>query len=58
MNSLKFLHATSALNRVKLEGFRRLSTEELKDSLRPDQPGALKTRQMEPYRTVTTGFRF
>ncbi len=44
MNSLKFLHATSALNRVKLEGFRRLSTEELKDSLRPDQPGALKTR--------------
>ena len=44
VNSLKFLHASSDLNRVKLEGFRRLSTEELTDSLKPGQPGALKTR--------------
>ena len=44
VNSLKFLHAASDLNRVKLEAFRRLSTEELTDSLRPGQPGALKAR--------------
>ncbi len=44
VNSLKFLHTASDLNRVKLEGFRRLSTEELTDSLKPGQPGALKAR--------------
>ncbi len=44
VNSLKLLHAASDLNRVKLEVFRRLSTEELTDSLRPGQPGALKAR--------------
>ena len=44
VNSLKFLHSASDLNRVKLEGFRRLSTQELKDSLRPGQARALKKR--------------
>jgi hypothetical protein len=41
---LKFLHAQSVLNRVKLESFRRLSTDELKSSLAPGKPGSLKVR--------------
>ena len=49
---LKFLHSESALNRVKLELFRRLSTEELKASLVPGQPGSLKVR---PDGTVLDG---
>ena len=41
---LKFLHSESALNRVKLDLFRRLSTSELKASLAPGQKGSLKVR--------------
>ena len=41
---LKFLHAVTALNRTKLELFRRLSTEELKFSLEPGKAGSLKVR--------------
>ncbi len=42
--NLKFLHADATLNRVKLELFRRLSTDELKSSLAPGLAGSLKTR--------------
>jgi hypothetical protein len=42
--NLKFLHTETSLNRVKLEQFRRLSTNELKSSLAPGDPGSLKTR--------------
>ena len=42
---LRFLHALSALNGVKLDLFRRVSTTELKFSLAPGQPGALKIRR-------------
>lgn len=41
---LKFLHSANALNRVKLEFFRRLSIDDLKASLAPGQNGALKAR--------------
>ncbi len=41
---LKFLHSESTLNRVKLDLFRRLTTEELKSSLAPGQQGSLKVR--------------
>ena len=41
---LKFLHSQSALNSVKLELFRHLSTVELKSSLAPGQRGSLKIR--------------
>lgn len=41
---LKFLHAPASLNRVKLEVFRKASTEDLQASLLPGQPGALKAR--------------
>jgi hypothetical protein len=41
---LRFLHAENLLNAVKLAQFRRLSTEELKSSLLPGQPGSLKVR--------------
>jgi len=41
---LKFLHSENTLNRVKLELFRRLTTEELKSSLAPNQQGSLKVR--------------
>jgi hypothetical protein len=41
---LRFLHSTSTLNRVKLDSFRRLSTDILMASLAPGQPGSLKTR--------------
>ena len=40
--NLKFLHTEGTLNRAKLEGFRRLSTAELKSSLVPGQQGSLK----------------
>jgi hypothetical protein len=35
--NLKLLHAESTLNRVKLELFRRLTTDDLKSSLAPGQ---------------------
>ena len=38
------LHADSTLNQVKLDKFARLTTEELIESLKPDQPGSLKAR--------------
>jgi hypothetical protein len=41
---LKPLHAESSLIHSKLAQFRRLSTEDLIESLAPGQPGALKTR--------------
>jgi hypothetical protein len=42
--NLKFLHAESSLNRVKLELFRRLTTEVLVSSLAPGQSSSLKVR--------------
>jgi len=38
------LHSEGSLSRPKLAGFRKLTTDELIDSLRPGKPGALKTR--------------
>jgi hypothetical protein len=49
---LKFLHADATLNRVKLEMFRGLSTDDLILSLAPGRPGALKVR---PDGTVLDG---
>ena len=49
---LKSLHPDSSLSKVKLTQFSKLSTDELLDSLRPDSPGALKTR---PDGTVIEG---
>jgi hypothetical protein len=42
---LKFLHPENTLNRVKLDQFRRVSTDLLKASLVPGQAGSLKVRQ-------------
>jgi hypothetical protein len=42
---LRFLHSENTLNRVKLEFFRRFSTDELKASLAPGQAGCLKVRK-------------
>jgi len=42
--NLKFLHSEGALNRVKLDVFRRLSTPDLKASLTRGQKGSLKVR--------------
>jgi hypothetical protein len=41
---LTFLHPEKALNSVKLDSFRRLSTADLKASLVPGQKGSLKVR--------------
>ena len=41
---LKSLHADTSLNIVKLDTFRRLSTEEIIVSLRVGQTNSLKTR--------------
>jgi len=41
---LTFLHSEKALNRVKLDLFRRLSIPDLKASLVPGQMGSLKVR--------------
>jgi hypothetical protein len=49
---LKLLHREGMLSRVKLETFRRLSTTELKCSLRPGERGCLKAR---PDGTVLDG---
>lgn len=42
--NLRFLHAESTLNAVKLDLFRRFSTSDLQSSLAPGQPGSLKVR--------------
>jgi hypothetical protein len=49
---LRFLHSEAILSQVKLERIRAVSTAELIESLRPGQPGALKTR---PDETVLEG---
>ena len=49
---LQFLHGGNLLNAVKLSLFRRLSTDEIKASLRPGEPGCLKAR---PDGTVLDG---
>lgn len=41
---LKPLHADSSLVPSKLDKLRKLTTEQLTDSLKPGQPGALKAR--------------
>ena len=41
---LKFLHAESSLIELKLEYFRKVSTEDLIESLKPEKTGALKTK--------------
>lgn len=51
-SKLRFLHSENLLNAVKLAQFRQLSTEQLKFSLQPGQPGSLKTR---PDGTVLDG---
>jgi hypothetical protein len=42
--TLKALHSESSLVELKLEIFRKLTTEELLDSLKLDQRGCLKAR--------------
>jgi len=42
--SLKPLHADAVLIAIKLEQFRKVSTEELIESLKPEKIGALKAR--------------
>jgi hypothetical protein len=49
---LKQLHSDDTLNTVKLDKFRRLSTEELIDSLLPGRDGSLRAR---PDGTVLEG---
>ena len=49
---LRFLHSQYAMSHVKLAAFRRLSTDAIKFSLNPGQPGALKVR---PDGTVLDG---
>ena len=49
---LKFLHTEATLNRVKLDHFRRLDTETIVGSLKPEHQGCLKTR---PDGTVLDG---
>lgn len=41
---LKFLHSDTSLIELKLEYFRRISTENLLESLTPETEGALKTQ--------------
>ena len=41
---LKFLHAENILIELKLEYFRRISTADLIESLKPEKEGALKTK--------------
>ncbi|MEW6127543.1 MAG: hypothetical protein AB1757_10950 [Acidobacteriota bacterium] len=50
--SLKFLHSEKDIAPLKLEMFRKLSTQELIESLRPGEEGSLKTR---PDGTVLDG---
>lgn len=49
---LKFLHSKGTLNKLKLELFRRIATDELRSSLAPGELGSLKTR---PDGTVLDG---
>jgi hypothetical protein len=42
---LKFLHDKTVLAAVKLVQFRSLTTDDLKASLHPGQPGSLKVRR-------------
>lgn len=42
--SLKFLHSESDLIELKLEYFRRIPTEMLIESLKPEKTGALKVK--------------
>ena len=42
---LQPLHHTSLLNRVKLNQYARLTTDELVQSLAPGTPGSLKVRE-------------
>jgi hypothetical protein len=42
---LKFLHSEENLIKLKLEYFRKLSTEDLIESLKPEKEGALKTQK-------------
>lgn len=44
MPKLRFLHPHDSLSRPKLDKLQRLSTEQLKSSLLPGQPGSLKVR--------------
>ena len=44
MPPLKPLHADSSLSWAKLENYRKASTQQLIDSLKPGQTGALKVR--------------
>jgi hypothetical protein len=41
---LKPLHSEGSLSETKIKSFSRLSDEELIESLKPGQPGSLKTR--------------
>ena len=49
---LRLLHSEASLSKVKLDQFRRVSTTELIESLRPNAPGGLKAR---PDGTVLDG---
>jgi hypothetical protein len=49
---LRFLHSENVINSVKLEVFRRQSSELIKLALLPGKPGALKAR---PDGTVLDG---
>ncbi len=41
---LRFLHSAAVLSQVKFGEFRRIATDQIIESLRPGQPGALKAR--------------
>ena len=41
---LKSLHSEGSLSQTKIERFSRLSDQKLMESLKPGQPGSLKTR--------------
>ena len=41
---LKFLHSENLMSPAKLAVFRRLSTDAIKSSLHPGQPGSLRVR--------------
>lgn len=43
--NLKFLHSEENLIKLKLDYFRRFSTEDLIESLKPEKEGALKTKK-------------
>ena len=49
---LKFLHEDDALSQTKIDRFSGLTTDELVASLKPGEPGSLKTR---PDGTVLDG---